>query len=175
MLADNSFGVMSIVEKRKVGGITTARGFSLHLEYGHLSCQLAPEAGLHLTGSDLVSPKRWAPLWKARHALAPVNRFVSSRPDLRDGQFHHVALTVDRHSITGGKLFVDGKVIMTFDPTKLRGSMANAEPLLIGTHPDPTLQCGFKGRLEDVKLYSRSLSAKEIEIAASEPAAKKSQ
>jgi hypothetical protein len=166
MRAETSFGVMSIVEKRKVGGILTARGYSLHLEDGRLSCQLAPGTGLQITRADLFAPKRWIALWKNRKALAPASRFVSSAPDLGDGRCHHVALTLDWHSRTGGKLYVDGKVVQTFDPTELRGSLANSEPLLIGTHPDPTLHCGFKGLIEDVRLDSRTVSQAEIEAAA---------
>jgi len=162
MHAETSFGVMSIVEKRKVGGITTARGYSLHLEDGRLSCQLSPEPGFHITKADWLAPKTWLVLWKNRHALAPVNRFVSAAPDLRDGRFHHVALTLNRQTTVGGKLYVDGKVVLTFDPTKLRGSLANSEPLLIGTHPDPTLSCAFKGLIEDERLYSRALSPAEV-------------
>lgn len=164
--AETSFGVMSIVEKRKVGGITTARGFSLHLEYGRLACQLSPAPGFHLTKANLLHPRSWLILWKNRNALALASRFVSLGPELRDGQFHHVALTVERHSATGGKLYVDGRVVLTFDPRKVGGSLANAEPLLIGTHPDPSLQCGFKGYIRDVRLYSRALSPAEIGAAA---------
>ena len=69
---------------------------------------------------------------------------------------------------------MDGSVVLTFDPTKLRGTMVNSEPLLIGTHPDTTLQCAFKGKIEDVRFYSRCLSQKEIELAASQPARKNS-
>ena len=164
--SDTSFNVMSIVEKRKVGGITTARGYSLHLDDGRLACQISPGTGLQITKTDLLVPTRWPVIWKNRHALPGVHSFVSPGPDLRDGDFHHVALTLDRHSKTGGKLYLEGKQIYTFDPTTLRGSLANSEPLLIGTHPDTTLHSGFKGLIQDVRLYSRVLSQAEIERAA---------
>lgn len=162
----SSFGVMSIVDKRQIGGITTAQGFSFHLEYGHVACQISPATGLQVTRADLLHPTRWPAIWKNRNGPAPINRFISQGPDLCDGQFHHVALTLDRHSATGGKLYVDGKLVLTFDPTKIRGSLANKEPLLIGTHPDTTLTCGFKGLIEDVRLYSRKLSEAEVKAAA---------
>lgn len=164
--AETSFGVMSILEKRKVGGILNARGYSLHLEYGHLACQLSPAAGFHPTRADFLSPKRLSAAWQDRHAPAPANRFISTGPNLFDGAFHHVALTLDRRSESGGKLYVDGRVVLVFDPTKLRGSLANTEPLLIGTHPDSTLHCGFHGRIGDARIYARCLSGAEIAAAA---------
>lgn len=166
--ADTSFGIMSIVDKRKVGGILTARGFCLNLTDGRLACQIAPPVGFHLTKATLLAPKTWVPLWKGRNAMVQVAPFISIAPgpDLRDGQFHHVALTLDRHSTNGGKLFVDGRRVLTFDATKSNGNLANSEPLLIGTHPDTTLHAGFKGLIEDVRLYSRALSQAEIEAAA---------
>src|ERR1041385_872042 len=164
--SSTSFNIMSIVEKRKVGGITTALGYSLHLDDGRLGCQISPSKGPQITKADLLAPSRWLTIWKNRNAPAAVNGFCSTGPDLRDGKFHHVALTMNRHSTTGGKLYVDGNVILTFDPTKVRGSLANSEPLLIATHPDTTLQCAFKGLIEDVRLYARTLSPAEIERAA---------
>ena len=158
------FGVMSIVEKRRVGGITTALGFSFHLEYGHLSCQLSPYASSKWKLSDFTTPGRIIAAWQRRKALGPVSRFVSPGPDLRDGQFHHVALTLERTSKTGGQLYVDGKVVLTFDPTAQSGSLINREPVLIGNHPDSTLHCGFKGVIGDVRIYSRALSSAEIEL-----------
>lgn len=168
MHAETSFGIMSIVDKRKVGGILTARGFCLNLSDGRLACQIAPPVGFHLTKATLLAPKTWPSLWKNRNALVAVAPFIfiAPGPDLRDGQFHHVALTMDRHSKTGGKLYVDGRPVMTFDATKSNGDLANSEPLLIGTHPDTTLHAGFTGRIEDVRLYSRALSQAEIETAA---------
>ena len=163
--AETSFGVMSIVEKRKIGGITSALGYSLHLEYGKLACQLTTAPGFHFKVSDLASPKRLLASWQARKQLQSANRFISQQPDLRDGKLHQVALTLDRDSSTGGKLYVDGKLVLTFDPTKVRGSLVNSEPLMIGTHPDPTLQCAFKGKIGGVRVYRRALSPAEINAA----------
>ena len=163
--AETSFGVMSIVEKRKIGGIASALGYCLHLEYGKLACQLTPASGFHFKLRDLASPKRLLADWQARKQLQSPSRFISQQPDLRDGKFHQVALTLDRNSVTGGNLYVDGKVVLTFDPTKVRGSLLNSEPLMIGTHPDPTLHCAFKGKIGAVRLYRRSLSPAEVKAA----------
>lgn len=162
---NNSFGVSSIVEKRQVSGIAAALGFSLHLEYGFLACQLAPTPPVRWRVSDFTSPSRFKAAWARRSAPGPVYRFISTKPLLTDGKFHHVALSVDRRSHTGGKLYVDGVVVNTFDPTKLPGSLSNKQPMIIGNHPDTTLTCGFSGIISEVSIYRRALGDEELEQA----------
>ena len=166
--ADTPYGVMSIVDKRTVVGITAAVGYSLHLEDGRLACQIAPAMPFSWAVSDFTSISRFKAFLQRRNQIVPMKfaRFITLGPDLRDGQFHDVALTMERKSATGGKLFVDGKLALTFDPTKLPQGLINPAPLLIGGHPDPTLNCGFKGQMGDVRLYSRVLSAEEVEVLA---------
>ena len=161
--ADTMFGVMSILDKRQVSGTAAALGYTLHLEDGRLACQLAPKVPW-LTFADFKSPVRLIGAWQRRKALAPMAfaRFISKSPDLRDGQFHDVALTVDRRSKTGGKLYVDGAVVLTFDPTKQASSLANSAPLLIGGHADATLRCDFRGEMGPVRLYSRAITPAEV-------------
>jgi len=162
---NTAFGVMSIVDKRQVVGISAAVGYSLHLEDGRLACQIAPAARWQWKPADFMSLPRIKASWQRRKQIVPMKfaRFISAGPDLRDGLFHEVALTVARKSPEGGKLFVDGRLVLTFDPTKQPESLANTAPLLIGGHPDATLNCGFKGQIGDVRLYSRALSAAEVE------------
>jgi len=163
--ADTAFGVMSIVDKRRVAGITGAEGYALALENGRLGCQLAPATRWPTQVSDFTSPARAKAWWLRRKQIVPMKfvSFGSPGPDLRDGKFHDVALTVERKSPTGGKLFVDGQLVYTFDPTKQSGTLATTAPLLIGGHPDAALNCGFKGLIGDVRLYSRALTATEVE------------
>jgi hypothetical protein len=162
--ADTSFGVMSIVDKRQVASITAALGYALHLENGRLGCQLAPVGRRPWKFSDFTSPTRFKAWWQMRRQLVPMtfSSYVAPGPDLRDGRFHNVAMAVERRSSTGGKLYVDGKLVLIFDPRKQAASLANTAPLLIGGHPDTTLDCGFRGRIGDVRLYSRALSAGEV-------------
>ncbi|HEX7832124.1 MAG TPA: LamG-like jellyroll fold domain-containing protein [Thermoanaerobaculia bacterium] len=51
---------------------------------------------------------------------------------VNDGQWHHVAVTVDRDEANGGKLFVDGAIALTFDPRDRPFSIDNDERLVIG-------------------------------------------
>jgi uncharacterized repeat protein (TIGR01451 family) len=87
--------------------------------------------------------------------------YISSGPDLRDGKFHHVAVTVNRTSHTGGTLYADGNVVLQFDPTNRPASLTNDKPLLIGHHAgDPTI--AFVGLIDEVEIFNRALSQKEI-------------
>src|ERR1043166_2202700 len=136
--ADTSFGVMSIVDKRQVASITAARGYALHLENGRLGCQLAPVGRWPWKFSDFTSPTRFKAWWQLRKQLVPMtfSSYVAPGPDLRDGRFHDVALAVERQSPTGGKLYVDGELVLTFDPRKQAASLAHTAALLLGGHPE---------------------------------------
>jgi concanavalin A-like lectin/glucanase superfamily protein len=130
----NTFGVMSIVDKRIAsGGSDSPNGYEFSLQNGQIDCRFGSVS------------------------------FVSPGPDLRDGKFHHVALTVSRNSATGGKLYADGVVVMTFDPTFYNGSLVNAQPLRIGNHAALDLNCFFNGVIDEVGIYNRALSASEIQ------------
>jgi len=159
------FGIMPILEKRKISGIAAALGFELCLVEGRLTCQLAPKTHIPFKFSDYATLAKAQASWARRRALVPLafGTFKSPGPDLRDGRLHHVALTLERRSVAGGKLYVDGVVVLTFDPTKYTASLANTDPLLVGVHPDKSLNLHFKGLMKDVRLYRRALSPAEIE------------
>ena len=84
-------------------------------------------------------------------------------PDLRDGRFHHVALTVQRDSTEGGALYADGQPVLTFDPTSQAGDLSNTGPLRIGYHVNSSLHCNFFGQMDEVSLYNRALALSEIQ------------
>jgi len=85
-----------------------------------------------------------------------------SLTNVNDGTFHHVAVTVDRDSTTGGKLYVDGTAVLTFDPTSRSGSLDNNADFLIGGHID-FLPGVFNGEIDELELYNVALSASEIQ------------
>ena len=84
-------------------------GYSLRLFDGQLGVQLAD--GHNVSGETLTN--------------------FYGGPNVADGIFHHVAVTVKRNSTTGGKLFVDGVVVLTFDPTSRPNSLTNTAELRI--------------------------------------------
>jgi hypothetical protein len=132
--------IMVIVDKRISPEVSSAVGYALSLWEGRLSFQLA-DAPLRITN---------------------FSNYHASR-DLRDGLFHHVAVTVDRDNPAGGKMYVDGKEVLTFNPTTRGGDLSNSGPLRIGHIADPNFKAFFKGVIDELGLYSRALSAAEIE------------
>jgi hypothetical protein len=133
------YGVMSIVDKRLSPVWTQDVGYEFNLGDGQL----------HFRMSDSLS--------------GPSYGFGPAGPDMRDGTFHHVAVTVARNSATGGKLYVDGQMVLTFDPTVAAGNLSNTEPLRIGVNANSTFFSNFKGAIDEVSLYNRALAAAEIQ------------
>jgi hypothetical protein len=133
---DPSGEIMTVVAKRYNPDLLTALGYEVFLAGGRLSFQM----------DDTLD----------------VYHNFNAGPDLRDGRFHHVAVTVQRNSITGLQFYVDGQLIDTFDPTIVPGDLSNTEPLRIGNHPIPTLPAFYHGIIDEVSLYNRALSAAEI-------------
>jgi uncharacterized repeat protein (TIGR01451 family) len=131
--------VLPIVDKRALpGGASGSQstGYILFLYGGRLAFQLGDG-----TFFNYISP--------------------SSLPDLRTGAWHHVAVTVDRTSPTGGNLYVDGVVVLNFNPTNRPGSLTNNEPLFIGRHAgDPNTT--FIGLIDEVEIFDRELTAGEV-------------
>jgi hypothetical protein len=140
---DNDFGVTPIVDKHQTPSSIEAIGFQLYLDYGRLACQLAQQPMRQLAFQNFVSPG----------------------PNLLDGRWHYTAMSVERTSPTGGRLYVDGHKVLTFDPTGEAGDLSNLQPLRVGNHADPNLRCIFKGMIDDVGFYRRALSADEIAVA----------
>ncbi len=88
------------------------------------------------------------------------NYHSSSMPSVNDGQWHLVAVTVDRSSTTGGRMYIDGNLVYTFNPTNRSGNTSNSARLEIGR----TTGGGnyFDGAIDEVELFNRALSASEI-------------
>ena len=140
---DNEFGVTPVVDKHLTTSTIQSVGFQLYLDSGRVACQLS------------AAPMR---------QLAFQN-FVSTGPNLQDGRWHHIALSVVRDGPNGGKLFVDGRLVYGFDPTRQNGDLSNDVPLRIGNHSNPGLRCRFKGTIGNVALYRHALSDQEIAAA----------
>jgi hypothetical protein len=131
----NDYGVATILSKRYSPGAGTL-GYELYLINGVLGLRMDDPTNLYA--------------------------FQTNSGDLR-GSYHHVAATVDRDSTNGLKLYVDGSVVATFNPTVVPGDLSNSEPWRIGNHPTPSLNCFFKGIIDEPAVYGRALGESEIQ------------
>lgn len=77
-------------------------------------------------------------------------------PVVADGGWHHAALVVDA---AGGKLFLDGSLVVSNNWSGAAGPMTSAAPMTLGalTNGYP-----FLGDVDEVTLWSRALTAAEI-------------
>jgi hypothetical protein len=134
--------VIPIVEKIDATGV----GYFLYLHHGALSMQMTASSGTIL--------------------CSPFESGVEGV--IFDQRWHHVAVTVKRNSVVGGHLYLDGAVVLTFDPTSQSGSLDNEAPLRIGGLPPPN-DCSFSGfvlyewDLDEIEIFNRELSETEIQ------------
>lgn len=125
-------GTHTFLDKRQSSGVS---GYSLNTYGGKVLLQLATSNG-----------------WD--------NYFNSNSTSVDDGLWHHIGATVDRDSATGGKLYVDGQVVHTFNPARQIASLSNSSDLYIGRHPFSS--GSFSGALDEIVIAKRVLSAGEI-------------
>ena len=79
-----------------------------------------------------------------------------------DGQWHHLAVTVQRASTTGLRWYLDGAPVGTVaDPTGRQGSLNSAAPLLVGGHSFYS-GGGLDGTVDELQIVGRALAAAEI-------------
>lgn len=79
-----------------------------------------------------------------------------------DGQWHFVAVTVQRTATNGLQFYVDGQPSGgTFNPTGHEGSLSNNTPLVVGT----LIVSGtyWLGGIDEVELFNRALAPGEIQ------------
>jgi hypothetical protein len=89
------------------------------------------------------------------------NYWNSSSQALNNGQWHFVAITVDRDNASGIKFYVDANLVDTFNPTDRPGSITNTDSLYFGKHRDWSYW-NYVGALDEVKMYNRVLTSGEI-------------
>ena len=132
--SETTRNTLTIVDKRQISGANVT-GYVVYLYNGRLGFQLgvggSPQDAINLSA------------------------------DLRNGQWHHIAITVARTSATGGKAYVDGALTATFNPTARSGNLTNTQPFLIGQHETASI-ANFVGELDEVELFSAVVSATDI-------------
>jgi len=121
-----------IFDKRQTNGAGTF-GYSLYLQSDRLWCRLAD---------------------------GTVSDFDSGLTVPADGQWHFVAVAVQRNSATGGRFHVDGAT-STFNPTARNGSLAHTRLMTIAVNCFGPTQ-PFFGCLDELEMFARALTASEL-------------
>jgi len=143
-------GLQPIVNKMD---LFSGVGFSFFLEDGHPGFDLGavtPVIGAAAPAASTFGSVR---------SVSP-----AGSPNVADGEWHHVAVSVGREQSLGGRLFVDGQVVMTFDPTPASGDAGNTADLLIGMSSlrRKGVPNGFSGALDEIDLLKRILKPGEV-------------
>jgi hypothetical protein len=91
----------------------------------------------------------------------PINH-SSSLAVPNDGQWHHVAVTVDRDNTNGIVFYRDGAASSLFgNPVPYAGTVSTAVPLRVGSR-EPGLGGTFWGSIDELELFNRVLAPTEI-------------
>jgi len=142
-------GVQSIVDKRS----SAAQGYAFFLFDGRLGLQLGDRNVSAICSSSSTAASC------TNFIAAPTSTLVN------DGNWHLVAATVDRDFAQGGKLYVDGVVVLTFDPTIRPLGLDNTADLHIGRRhitDAAAAELFFSGLLDEVEIAARALSHAEV-------------
>ncbi|MCX8103871.1 MAG: LamG domain-containing protein, partial [Candidatus Bipolaricaulota bacterium] len=149
-------GVRPIVDKRfdfpdSQNPNVHTRGYAFYLFNGQLGFQIADDiAGLSQI-CDGGPP-----------FTANCTNYVSTGPNIADGQWHHVAVTVQRTGTPEIRLYVDGNVVLTRGART--GNANSSIPLLIGAgYPIVISKPFFKGAIDEVEIFNRALDQSEIQ------------
>lgn len=132
-------GVMVIVDKRSDSPI---KGYSFFVLQGKLGLQLADGSGTQFS-NFLSNP---------------------TVPNLYNGKWHHLAVTVDRLLPTGILWYHNGAVIgPSGNPTGRQASLVNTSPLRIGTRTAASPLTGwFAGDIDELEIFNRALTPAEV-------------
>ncbi len=125
-------GTQMIFDKRQTNGVGTF-GYSLFLQSDRLWCRLADGA---------------------------VSDFDSGLTVPADGQWHFVAVAVERLNPTGGRFHVDGAT-STFNPTARNGSLAHPRLMTIAVNCFGPSQA-LLGCLDELEMFNRALASSEL-------------
>jgi len=78
------------------------------------------------------------------------------------GTWHHVAVTLDRDDADGLKVYLDGAYVDDISPVAMTGACSPEVDLIIGDSDDPAFPDGLIGSLDDVRIYTKELTAAEV-------------
>ena len=108
---------------------------------------------------------QWSWGWNACSFRA--ENHLSFHPDpaaLASNRWMHLAFVRQGPS---GQAYVDGEPSGGAHDLSVLGDLSNGQPLLIGRRRHEETPVWFQGRIDDVRIYDRALTAEEIEVLAS--------
>ena len=82
--------------------------------------------------------------------------------NIADGKWHFAAVTVDRMNAFGGKMFIDGNMVLSFDPTLVPNSINNTRALTLGELIATTNSTSIVTKIDEVEIFNRALQDSEI-------------
>jgi hypothetical protein len=140
-------GIRTIVDKRDHA--PSARGYAFFLSNGLLHLQMGVG-----TGSNICS----------NSASSACTNLGGFGPNVADGQWHHVAVTVSRANPAGGLFYVDGSLVTgTFNPTFRPQTLDNTANARIGIRAQAEGGGAlWDGCLDEIEIFKRALTASEI-------------
>ncbi len=139
-------GVDTILDKRTSGGGFI--GYEIYVYNGSIGVQLANGIG----GTTYTN--------------------YNSSAFVADGEWHFVAVTVNRDESDGLKFYLDGQLVQSFAPTGRMGTLSNDSPLRIGVRAFADTAF-LDGTLDELELFKRVLSLAEVQaLYAAGPAGK---
>ena len=94
---------------------------------------------------------------RGHHWTDSSGNVLDGKRTINDGRWHHVAQVIDDATIS---IYVDGQLDVT---AKLQGiQTASADPLHLGTRSPSVTQYRYRGALDEVCLFDRSLTPQEL-------------
>lgn len=142
--------VTSVVLEKRASAAPAVLGYQVFLSQGRVGLQLATGVGSAICSSD--------------PSTSACTNYLLDRL-IADGEWHFVAVTVDRDQPVGGRWFLDGEEVGPgFNPTGRAGSLVNDADLHIGAgDPNaPSAAAPYEGDLDELMIARRVLTAEEI-------------
>ncbi len=113
--------------------------------------------GSGTSAGDLLMVVNQGPM-RGHHWTDADGNVLDGKRIVNDGRWHHVAQVVDRDSIS---IYVDGRLDVT---ARLQGTKtASAAPLNLGTRSAASSGYRYRGCMDEVCLFDRALTARQIE------------
>ncbi len=144
----SSLATNIIIDKRDEKLSGNVRGYNVHIYNGFIGTQMADGNGEWYCSLD---PK-----------ISSCTNYLG-RTFIADNQWHFVAISVDRDSPNGLKIYVDGQLDIEFDPRIRANSLSNLQPLRIGSRSS-FVSSLFKGSIGEVSIHQYALSESEVSM-----------